>query len=394
VDERARIVVLGAMTEMPVAGVVWQVLHYLEGLRRLGHEVFYLEDTGSWPYDPERETITDDPVPAATWLARIMQGAGFDGRWAFVSAAREDEIWGMTRERMGEVLGTADALINLSGHTILKDGHLTVPVRIYLETDPVTPQLEIAMGLTHTTELLAAHTHHFSFGERLGLPGCDVPVERFIFRPTRQPVVLDWWPPPPSFPQPPGGAVRFTTVGNWEQTYKDLAWAGETYTWSKSAEFLKLLDVPRRAGVRIELALALDDPPTAALLERFGFTVVPAAPVSRDPGAYRAFITGSAGEFTAAKDQNVRLRSGWFSDRTATYLATGRPTVVQDTGFDVSLPIGEGLLPFRTADDAVEALQRVAGDYERHSRAAREIAAEHFRAETVLARLLSEAGIG
>jgi hypothetical protein len=394
VGEQRRLVVLGAMTEMPVAGVVWQVLHYLEGLRRLGHEVFYLEDTGSWPYDPELETITDDPVPAATWLARIMAGAGFAGRWALVSAAREGESWGMTHERMHAVLGDADALINLSGHTILKDAHLVVPVRIYLETDPVTPQLEIAMGRTSTIELLAAHTHHFSFGERLGLAGCDVPVEHFTFRPTRQPVVLDWWPPPPTFPRAPSDPLRFTTVANWEQTFKDLVFAGETYTWTKSAEFLKLLDVPRRAGVTIELALALDDEETEALLERSGFRVAQARPLSRDPAAYRSFITASSGEFTAAKDQNVRLCSGWFSDRTATYLATGRPTVVQDTGFEVSLPSGEGLLPFRTADEAVDCLQRVARDYERHSRAARDIAVEHFRAETVLSRLLSEAGVG
>jgi hypothetical protein len=381
------------MTEMPVAGVVWQVLHYLEGLRRLGHDVFYIEDTGSWPYDPELETITDDPAPAATWLARIMHGAGFGPCWAFVSAAREGETWGMTHERMAAVLGQSDALINLSGHTVLADAHLAVPVRIYLETDPVTPQLQIAMGQKTTIELLAAHTHHFSFGERLGLPGCEVPVERFTFHPTRQPVVLDWWPPSPAFPDPPEGALRFTTVASWEQTYKDLVFAGETYTWSKSAEFLKLLEVPRRSGVTIELALGLEDEETAALLERSGFRVLSARPLSRDPAAYRAFITGSGGEFTAAKDQNVRLRSGWFSDRTATYLATGRPAVVQDTGFEVSLPTGEGLLAFRAADEAVECLRRVAGDYERHSRAAREIALEHFRAETVLARLLCEAGI-
>jgi hypothetical protein len=394
VGEQRRIVVLGAMTEMPVAGVVWQVLQYLEGLRRLGHDVFYIEDTGSWPYDPELETISDDPAPAASWLARTMAGGGFGRRWAFVSAAREGEIWGSTRARMRAVLARADALLNLSGHTILKDAHLAVPVRIYLETDPVTPQLEIAMGRKPTIDLLGAHTHHFSFGERLGLPGCGVPVERFTFRPTRQPVVLDWWPPSRPFPQPPDGALRFTTVANWEQTYKDLEFAGETYTWSKSSEFLKLLDVPRRAGVTVELALALDDEPTVDLLERSGFTIVPAGPLSRDPGAYRAFITASGGEFTAAKDQNVRLRSGWFSDRTATYLATGRPTVVQDTGFDISLPTGEGLLAFRTTDEAVDCLQRVAGDYERHSRAARAIAVEHFRAETVLGRLLSEAGLG
>ena len=381
------------MSEMPVAGVVWQVLHYLEGLRRLGHDVFYVEDTGAWPYDPELDTVTDDPAPAAAWLARIMEGAGFGGRWAFVSAAREEAIWGMTSARMSAVLGRADAIVNLSGHTVLKQTHLQVPVRIYLETDPVTPQLEIAIGRQSTIQFLASHTHHFTFGERLGLPGCEVPVTEFAYRPTRQPVVLEWWPPPLSFPNPPDGSVRFTTVANWEQTYKDLVFDGEAYTWSKSAEFLKLLDVPRSAGATIELALALDDRDTIAMLESHGFTVTTASPLSRDRDAYRAFITHSGAEFSAAKDQNVRLCSGWFSDRTATYLATGRPAVVQDTGFDIALPTGEGLLAFRDADEAVECLQQVASDYERHSRAAYELAAEHFRAETVLARLLSEAGV-
>jgi hypothetical protein len=393
VPEARRIVVLGALTEMPVAGVVWQVLHYLEGLRRLGHDVVYVEDTGSWPYDPELETVTDDPAPAAAWLERVMTKAGFARGWAYRSAAAENGAWGMDHEEMRRVFECADLLINLSAHTVLNERHLQVPVRIYLETDPVTPQLEIAAGRQFTIDFLAAHTHHFSFGERLGLAGCEVPVERFSYHPTRQPVVLDWWPPPPSFPGPPDGELRFTTVANWEQNYKDVVYAGETYTWSKSAEFVKLLQVPRRAGVAVALALALDDPATAAALEGAGFSVLPAAPLSRDPDAYRAFITVSGGEFTAAKDQNVRLRSGWFSDRTATYLATGRPAVVQDTGLDGILPTGEGLLTFSGPDEAVDALRRVAADYARHSRAARVLAVDHFRAETVLAHLLSAAGV-
>jgi glycosyltransferase involved in cell wall biosynthesis len=277
---------------------------------------------------------------------------------------------------------------------VLQETHLKVPVRIYLETDPVTPQLEIAQGRQSTIDFLAAHTHHFSFGERIGLVDCPVPAGRFEYRATRQPVVLDFWPPPSWFPHAPAGGLRFTTVANWEQTHKDIEFAGETYTWSKSAEFLKLLDVPGRAEAEIELALALEDADTIALLERSGFRVRAAATLSADPQAYRDFITGSGGEFTAAKDQNVRMRSGWFSDRTATYLATGRPVVVQDTGFADVLPTGEGLMSFRDADEAVEALRAVAGDYERHSRAARDLAQEHFAAETVLARMLGEAGAG
>jgi len=277
-------------------------------------------------------------------------------------------------------------LVNLSGMTVLREEHMTVPVRVYLETDPVTPQLEVAEGRAFTIDFLAAHTVHFSFGERLGAPDCPIPVQRFSYLPTRQPVILDWW-----APAEPAG-TWFTTVASWEQTHRDVEWEGETYTWSKSAEFRKLLDVPARAGVSFEAALAIEDDATVAELEAHGWKVTRVSALSRDPERYRAFIRGSAGEFTAAKDQNVRLRSGWFSDRTATYLAAGRPVVVQDTGFDIALPVGEGLLAFRTADEAVAALRDVASDPERHGRAALQIAQEHFRAETVLARLLDEAG--
>lgn len=387
-----RIVLLGAMAQMPFAGVAWQVLHYLEGLRRLGHEVFYVEDTGSWPYDPEAETVTDDATAAVRRLERLTTDAGFGERWAYRNAAREDEVWGISAERLDRVLAEADLLINLSGSTVLGESHLAIPCRIYLETDPVTPQLEIAEGRQSTVDFLAAHTHHFTFGERIGAADCGVPAGPFDYRPTRQPVILDWWPPPPEFPQPPAGPLRFTTVASWEQGQKDIAWNGETYTWSKSAEFEKLADVARRSGAEFAPALALDDPDTLAELEGWGWNVLHAGPISRDLDAYRSFITSSGAEFTAAKDQNVRLRSGWFSDRTATYLAAGRPAVVQDTGFDVAVPTGEGLLAFRTADEAVSAIEEVAANYPRHSRAARALAESHFRAEDVLTRLLAAAG--
>ncbi|HEX8975521.1 MAG TPA: glycosyltransferase [Solirubrobacteraceae bacterium] len=390
--ESRRVVLLGAAAQMPFSGVWWQVRHYLEGLRRLGHDVHYVEDTGNWPYDPDAETVTDDAKGAAVRLATLMDQAGFTGRWAYVNGARDGEVWGLSSGRLADVLAGCEVLINLSGATVLKEAHRAAPIRIYLETDPVTPQLEIALGSQATIDFLAAHTDHFTFGERIGQPGCPVPVDHFSYLPTRQPVVLDFWPPPRWFPEPPPSGLSYTTIASWDQPQKDIVFCGETYTWSKSVEFMKLLEVPGRTGVRIELALALDDPVTIELLRRSGFGVQPAAPLSRDPRAYRDFITASGGEFTAAKDQNVRMRSGWFSDRTATYLATGRPAIVQDTGFEDVLPTGDGLLSFRTAEEAVDALERVGTDYARHSRAARELAAEHFRAETVLAQLLERAG--
>jgi hypothetical protein len=385
-SEARRIVVLGGMAQLPYAGVAWQALHYLEGLRRLGHDVVYIEDTQAWPYDPDLEAIADDATGAIRRIERILRGAGFGDRWAYRDIARDGAVSGMSRERFATVFAEADVLINLSGMTVLHDEHLAVPVRIYLETDPVTLQLEIARGDEAARATIDTHTVHFSFGERLGRPGCTLPVGSVRYVPTRQPVVLDWWAPSAA------PSSHWTTIANWEQTHRDVEWAGERYTWSKSHEFAKLLDVPARAGVEFEAALALDDEATIAMLEGHGWRVREARSLSNDLELYRDFIRSSFGEFTAAKDQNVRMCTGWFSDRTATYLAAGRPAVVQDTGFDVALPVGEGLLAFRSADEAVAALEEVAADPERHSRAARAIAEEHFAAERVLARVLEDAG--
>jgi hypothetical protein len=392
VSEARRVVVLGTMAEMPFAGVAWQVLHYLEGFRRLGHDVTYVEDTGTWPYDPVDEGRTDDATRAASRLRRLLEAYGFE-RWAFRNGARPEELWGMSEKALAQALGDAEILVNLSGATVLRDEHRAVPVRVYLETDPVRPQIEIARGDEFTIAFLADHTHHFTFGERLGRPDCAVPTERFEYRPTRQPVVIDWW-RRPGAPPPPGTKPRFTTVGNWSQPHKDIEWEGQRYGWSKSEEFAKVMDLPRRvgAGVVLELALALDDEEVIAALRREGWEVRPAAALSHDPDAYRDYILGSHAEFSVAKDQNVRLRSGWFSDRTATYLAAGRPAVVQDTGFDVALPTGEGLLAFDSAEGAAAAVADVAGDHPRHAAAAAAIADEYFRAETVLARLVAEVG--
>jgi hypothetical protein len=383
-----RIVVLGALAEMPFAGVAWQVLHYLEGFRRLGHDVSFVEDTGKWPYDPYLQTVTDDAEGAVHRLGGLLQRFGFEGRWAFRNAAAGG-LHGMSRRELATTFRRADVLVNLSGVTVLGDAHLDVPIRIYVETDPVTPQIEIAQGRQFTIDMLAAHTHHFTFGERIGTPGCAVPVKRFRYLPTRQPVVLDWWAMQDEAALG-AGPLRCTTIASWEQSFKDVQWDGETYTWSKSVEFAKLLSVPARVGATLELALAIDDDAAVRRLRRAGFVVRSAQALSDDPDAYRAYIQGSGAEFTAAKDQHVRLRSGWFSDRTATYLAAGRPAIVQDTGFDVVLPTGEGLLAFRTPEEAVAALEDVAAAPTRHAAAAREVA-RAFDAEAVLARLLREA---
>src|SRR4029453_15117513 len=323
-------------------------------------------------------------------------------RWAYRAA--DDQVFGLSTSGLDRLLERADALVNLTGATVLRDQHCRVPVRIYLETDPVLPQIEVALGDAFNLDMLGAHTHHFTHGENLGQPDCGVPVSRFAYRTTRPPVVLDWWEPAAGAPGP-----CFTTVASWRQAGKDVRWRGQTYTWSKHHESLKVIDLPRRTPQPLELALAIrgragdgedgwiphdqEDAEAVALLTGHGWRVVNAMPLSHDLEAYRAYITASRGEFTVAKDQNVRLRSGWFSDRRACYLAAGRPGGTHATAFGKFVPTGQGLFAFEGIDDIVAALRAINADYARHARAARQIAEAYFKAEPVLTKLVEDAGL-
>jgi hypothetical protein len=413
VGQPLRLIVLGIMGRTPLAGVAWQVLHYLEGFRRLGFDVYYIEDTGDWPYDPEQNTTTDNCTYAINYISELMARYGLSDRWAYRFAEQGGSTFGLSESQVLRLFERADAVINLTGATVLRAEHLHVPVRIYLETDPVLPQIEVAKGNVFYVDLLKAHTHHFTYGENLGAPDCGVPIGRFDYRPTRQPVVIDWWKPATN-PSTNGTSSMsnpcLTTIANWRQSGKDLEWKGETYTWSKHHQFLKFFDLPGRTTQPLELALALhgnwekgekawrphhkDDTEAIRLLTSYGWRIINGLSLSTNILSYRDYITGSRGEFTVAKDQNVRLRSGWFSDRSACYLAGGRPVITQDTGFGKFLPTGEGLFAFNTMEDILAAFEAINSDYKRHSQAARKIAAEHFSADRVLRKLLQDAGLG
>jgi hypothetical protein len=376
-----KIIVCGTMGEVPFGGMAWQVLHHLEGFRRLGHDVFYVEDTKRWAYDPDQNTVTDDCAYAVRFIERVLKQHGHAGRWAYKSPT-DGRVFGMNQEDLTDLYVRADILINLTGSTRLRDRQLAVPVRIYLETDPVLTQIQIARGEADAIELLEAHTHHFTYGENIGSPTCGVPTGMFQYQPTRPPVIVDWW----QTDQRPGEC--FTTIANWRQTGKDITWNGDTYTWSKHYEFLKFLDLPALSGECVELALSSVDADAINMLKSRSWRVVRSMELSLDIAPYRDYVQSSRGEFTVAKDQYVRLKSGWFSDRSACYLASGRPVVTQNTGFRTVLPTGEGLFAFETMDEILASFEAIHLDYGRHSRAASAIAQHHFRAETVLARVL------
>ncbi len=386
---RPKIVVLGMMTKMPVAGVVWQNLHYLLGFERLGYEAYYVETHARTPSMLMSDESDDSSALAAEYIAAIMRRFGLADRWAFRALHDDGRCFGMSEPQLEQLYGSAELLINLHGGTQPLPELSATGRLVYLETDPVQLQLELSHGLQETVDFLEPHCAFFTFAENWGGNDCGLPVQdRFRFVPTRQPVVLDLW--PDRSPQP---ADLFTTIGNWRQEWRDVTFEGERYTWSKHREFIKYLDLPERTGQAFELALSSCEPADRAILAERGWHVRDGLEVSRSIDRYRDYIGASRGELTVAKEQNVRLRTGWFSDRSATYLASGRPVVTQDTGFGCALPLGEGLFAFDSVASAADAVAAVDGDYARHARAARELAREHFAHEAVLGAMLEELGV-
>jgi hypothetical protein len=383
---KLRLVVLGMMGRSPFGGQSWLYLNWLRGLLRLGHEVWYVEDDTVWPYDPVKNTVTDDCSYAVRHIAQCTQRIGMQDRWAFRLADRPGACWGLTEPELRELYRSCDALLNIVGATGLRDEQLEAAFRVYVETDPATAELRLAAGGWNP---FSSHHVIATYGENYGEPDCGVPLNGITYQKTRQPVDLDLW--PRAFDP---DAPFFTTIGNYRQSGNDVEYAGEVYRWSKHHEWEKFVDLPRLTTQRFRLGVMPDDPADRRFLEEHGWQLEPPFEMSLDVfGAYPEFIRRSRGEFTVAKDQNVRLRSGWFSERDVCYLASGKPVVTQDTGFSKYLPVGEGLFGVRTVEEAAAAIDEINRDYERHCRAARRLAEEHFEARAVAARLLDAVGL-
>lgn len=384
---RGKIIVFGIAYWYPLAGVTYQFLHYLLGLRALGYDPYYVEDTMRWVYDPRINAPSPDASGNVAAVSAVLEAHGFAGRWAFRGNYPDGACYGMTEEELLSLYGEADAFLNVTGsHEVLEE-HLVCPRRIYIESDPFMTEVEVALGNQGTIDRLAAHDTHFSFGENLGNPDCRVPAVLFRWLPTRQPVALDLW---KTAAIPQGG--HYTTVTNWHNETKDIAYGGETFYWTKDREFMKFIELPRRCSVPFELALR-EREEVQSLLHDHGWSQVDGVEISQSFLRYRSYIQHSRAEFTVARDQYVRPYTGWFSDRSACYLASGRPVITQDTGFGKFLPTGQGLFAFTTIDDILAAVQAVESDYEGNCRAAMEIAAEYFAAEKVVGSLMERAGL-
>jgi hypothetical protein len=385
-----KIVVLGMIGKSPVAGMVWLTMQYVVGLARLGFEVYYVEAHARTPSQFTTTADNDGSLEASAFIDAVMRWFGLpEGRWAFQALHSDGRCYGLSDLQLAELYRTADLIVNLHGGTQVSTEHVANGRLLFLETDPVEFAIYLAQNLQEMIDYMAPHAWFFTWGENYGKPDCQTPVsDRFQFKPTRQPVVVDLWEPFSN-----GAGELFTTVASWRQPRRDVRFDGETYHWSKHHQFLKVIDLPTMTPQRFELALAAYDDEDRLLLESKGWMVRDATSVSGDLDEYRQYICHSRGEFTIAKDQYARPRSGWFSDRTATYLAAGRPAITQETGFSNHLPTGEGLFSFSSMDEILDAVDSINSDYERHSRAAAAIARDCFSHDVVLPRMLSEVGL-
>jgi hypothetical protein len=371
------VIVSGMIAATPrQGGAAWAVLQYVLGLCRLGCDVHFVEavDGGD---AAQRD--------AARYCEEVMSGFELDGRWALVPATGGEPV-GMSRDQLRAAARDADLLLNVSGMLADADVLEHVPVRAYLDLDPVFAQLwHAAEGVDMRFD---AHTHFVTVADAIGRPGSAIPTCGREWLPTLPPVVMAEWPVASHIER-----RAATTVGHW-RSYGSIHHDGVHYG-QKVHSLRPLIDLPRRTDARFELALGIhpDEVNDLVALRENGWTTLDPDSVTATPDDYRRFVQGSWAEFGLAKSGYVVSDSGWFSDRSACYLASGRPVIAQATGFERRLPTGTGLIPYSSAEDVIAALEELDGDYERHRGAARDIAAEHLDSDRVLGSLLERLGL-
>jgi hypothetical protein len=380
-------IVSGALANKPFnGGNAWSRLSWIVGLQRLGFGVLFVEQISP--------NSCVDETGAATHVANSVNAAYFKTVMEQFGLARSSAligqdgrpIWGLPLTELAARARRAELLFNFGGHLTQPELRCAPACKVYYDDDPGFTQFWHATNITGAQ--LDGHDFFFTLGANIGTPDCVIPTGGIRWRPTRPPVVLDDWAscPPQTFD-------RFTTVASWRGAYGPVQYGGKAYGL-KVHEFRRFLEVPRHSGYIFEIALAIHptDQKDLDALRREGWRVVAPRPLTGTPAEFRRYVQTSSAEFSVAQGIYVTTNSGWFSDRTVRYLASGRPALVQETGFGRHIPVGEGLLSFRTIDEAVEGARRIVCDYRRHCCAARRVAEEYFDATKVIRRLLEEIG--
>ncbi len=385
-----KVVVTGMIANYGVGGVAWDYGQYALGLERLGYEVYYLEDTGEMPYDPNRGDVSADYTHATAFLTQSLatMSPTLTQRWRIVGY--DGRGYGLGADAFAAVLREAVLFLNVSGSALMRDEYVACRNRVLIDTDPAWnhfrnyPKWDASPGW-QGTHGWRAHEHFFTFAVRLGQPDCPLPDFGLTWHPTRPLVVRDCWQPP----GPPGS--HWTTIMSWNTYAKGLEHAGRTYG-AKEREFPKIERVPALSGLPCAVSVASHAAPREQW-QAAGWTIRDAHADSATVARYRDFIFASRGELSVAKNAYVDTHCGWFSCRTVCYLAAGRPAVVQDTGFADRYDCGEGLIAFSTTEEAVAGLTTIEQNHARHARAAAACVIRHFDAPVVLGEILEVVGL-
>jgi hypothetical protein len=380
------VVVAGAVANKTGSvGEAWVRLSWVRGLQRFGLDVWFVEQLATAACaDAEGASVPPRESVAVSYFRDVVEQFGLADRATLLF--EDDSLSGPSLDDLRSLAPSA-TLVNISGHLAHPRLFPRFRRRVLVDIDPGFTHFWHAIG--NPGAHVEGHDLHFTIAENIGRPECAIPTSGVRWYPVRQPVVLDDWPIAEG-----GDADRFTTVANWRGPFGPVEFEGRTYGL-KVHEFRKFLELPRWSTGRFEIALninAADERDRAALREH-GWRLVDPGTVAR-PDGFRAYVQGSGAEFSVAQGIYVDTNSGWFSDRSVRYLASGRPVLVQNTGFDASLPVGEGLLAFRTLEEAARGAGRIVADYRVHCHAARAVAEQCFDSDLVLGRFCEQAGIG
>ena len=385
-----RIIVTGLIGQYAFGGVTWDYIQYALGFRALGHDVWYLEDTSTWAYDPVKMEPSADCSHNTAYLGRVMEKFGMGDRWIYRNGADETYHGVANAAEAEKIIASADVLANVSGACWLRPETAAIPLKLFLDGDPMFTQIGLATDPeSEYAKRVASHERHFSFGLNIGQEDCEVPTAGLHWRPTVQPIALDYWnpaSPAPTMPHIADGA--WTTVMNWA-SYAPKDFQGKKYG-QKDIEFERFLDLPQISDEKFVLAMGhgVGNKRPTEMLESKGWNIIEPDTYLPDYTTYHEFLSRSKGEWSIAKNGYVTSHSGWFSCRSACYLAAGKPVVVQDTGWSDHLPSGDGAIAFSTPEEAAKALDLINKNYNHHSAAARAYAETHFDAARVCEDLI------
>jgi hypothetical protein len=371
---------LGYIVRGPLGGLVWHHFQYVYGLYLMGHDVLFVEESDDYPscYNPETYEMTMDPGYGLNFISAMFSHFNLGDKWAYYDF-RVNRWYGRTAQQAKKFLKEADILLNISGVNLLTDRVLHIPEKILIDTDPVFTQVRhLNDGMARQNA--SGHNTFFTFGENYNKQGCTIPQDGFPWQPTRQPVILDLWENDHFIPD-----GRWSTVMQWD-SYKTAHWNTHSYGM-KSLSFQLYYDLPALVGEKFELALGSVSAPREDLCKK-GWLINDPLQVTLTPFSYRHFIWQSKGEWSVAKQGYVTTRSGWFSERSAVYLASGKPVVVEDTGFAENIETGNGLFGFRNIHELDEIFSEIENNYTFHCQKAREICHQYFNYESVLGSLL------